>query len=95
VKIAITNKAPSPRERDRVLPGISHVYRRFVVRWTYFNDSRAHAADIRAISGQRNHPLAADILLKKVQDALAPLISKCALMTGNAWPLQHDAEKEI
>jgi hypothetical protein len=61
------------------------------VRWTYFNDSRAHAADIRAISRQRNHAVATDILLKKVKDALAPLISKCAF---NEWQCVATARRQ-
>ena len=65
----------------------------WIPRRSHFDDLRAHAADIRAISRQRNHPVATDILLRKCRDALARLISKCAFNTGSAWPLQHDGRK--
>jgi len=65
----------------------------WIPRRSHFDDLRAHAADIRAISRQRNHPVATDILLRKCRDALARLISKCAFNTGRAQPLQHDGRK--
>ena len=65
----------------------------WIPRRSHFDDLRAHAADIRAISRQRNHPVATDILLRKCRDSLARLISKCAFNTGRAQPLQHDGRK--
>src|SRR5207302_9395859 len=65
----------------------------WIPRRSHFDDLRSHAADIRAISCHRNHPVATDIRLRKCRDALARFISKCAFNTGRAWPLQHSGRK--